>query len=339
MIDTFTSTGAKLFAHQQAMMMLKNGFGQPVVTHVLPTDLCDLDCAFCSVRNRPTNVLPLADICKYLDILVRFSLKSVIISGGGNPILYRHGKNDFNDLVNEIHRRGLEIGLISNGFKLEDYNGRKSWKNVLPETLDKLTWVRISLAGLDHDQKEVFIPDIDKSKTTMGMSYINYDEGREEWLTEQIGWYIDRYQPRYVRLVPDCLQHDQRPNRIKKLTEMANRINPDVVFVQHKIPKSPNVCLIGAFHPVLNSDGFVFPCDACTLNESADHKFNEAWRVCHWSEVENIYTDPLKSLIKDPKAQCPGCLFSQQNDILEKVWKGEIEPTPPTETLTHMNFI
>jgi hypothetical protein len=89
MTGTFTSTGAKMFAHQQAMTNLRNGKGQPIVTHLMPTDVCQHSCAFCSVQTREGNVLPLSVMRGYLELLVPLGLKAVIISGGGNPILYR----------------------------------------------------------------------------------------------------------------------------------------------------------------------------------------------------------------------------------------------------------
>ena len=171
MIDTFTSTGAKFFAHQEAMTKLRNGRGQPIVTHVMLTDVCNHTCAFCSVQHRAGDSLRFDDVLTYLDILQKYGLKAVILSGGGNPILYRckeTGKN-FNDVVDAIHKRGLEIGLITNGMplKLHDHFvyyemgirriGRESWVTVRPSTLDKLAWVRISMAGLDHDENEVYV--------------------------------------------------------------------------------------------------------------------------------------------------------------------------------------
>lgn len=88
----------------------------------------------------------------------------------------QRNKKDFNDVVNLIHSRGLEIGLITNGVNMKEYScGRTSWVTVKPETLDKCTWIRISMSGLDHEEKEVYVPDIDPTKTTLGFSYVYHD--------------------------------------------------------------------------------------------------------------------------------------------------------------------
>ena len=389
--DTFTSTGAKFFAHQEVMTKLGNGQGQPVVTHVMLTDICNHSCAFCSVQARAGDSLVFDDVMMYLNILQRYGLKAVILSGGGNPILYKCKKTgaNFNDAVDAIHARGLEIGLITNGMPLYSYQQdarcvrRNSWKGVTPETLDKLTWVRISMSGLDHKEREVYVPDIDPTKTTLGFSYCAhtiFDEpadphhgkvstigdlitlnrsGLRTWtfeeripeLTKQIRWYVSTYRPKYVRLLPDCLAPELIADRSAKLQEMADEINQDIgeiAFVQSKPPKAPNVCLIGAIHPVLNCDGFVYPCDAVVLAAAEkgyregkpNHKFDDPWRMCHWSEIGKLYEDKLPhSLIHEPGEQCKGCVFTMQNLILEGVRNGVVDPVPPLVPPQHANFV
>jgi Radical SAM superfamily len=392
--DTFTSTGSKFFAHQEAMAKLRDGRGQPITTHVMLTDVCNHTCAFCSVQARAGDSLAFGDVMAYLDILIGYGLKSAILSGGGNPILYKckkTGKN-FNDAVDAMHSRGLEIGLITNGVLLRDYmtigsvryghevveQTRKSWLTVKPSTLDKLTWVRISMAGLDHDEREVYVPDIDPSKTTLGFSYVAHDLYREpvdphhgkvsskadllsgdksrapDWpfesrineLTEKITDYVKRHKPKYVRLLPNCLEPSLIPRRCEQLGEMARCINlavddsgfTEVAFVQNKPPRAPHACYLGYIHPVLNCDGYVYPCDSCVLNDSAGHAFANPWRVCHWSEIAKLYQSPVRSLIADPGKTCPGCVFTRSNELLEKVRAGMGSPAPQ-EVPAHVNFV
>lgn len=369
MLDTFTSTGAKFFAHQDAMANLRNGRGQPITTHVMLTDVCNHKCAFCSVQKRAGDSLPFDVVLRYIDTLLQYGLKSVILSGGGNPILYRR----FNDVVDELHSRGLEIGLITNGMPMKAYNGRTSWKAVRPETLDKLAWVRVSMAGLDHDEGKVYVPDIDQKRTTLGFSYVAHDvywepsdpyhgkvstqkdllsearppdwsfDSRFSALTAAIDFYIELYNPRYVRLLPNCLEPDKIADRCSKLQAMADELNRgadrEVAFVQNKPPKAPKACYLGYIHPVLNTDGYVYPCDSCVLNDAADHQFANPWRVCRWDEVAQLYEQPVRSLITDPGKTCPGCVFHRSNALLGAVVDGTADLTPPSENLEHRNFV
>ena len=397
LIDDYTSTGSKFFAHQEVMQKLRNGKGQPIVSHLMLTDVCNHTCAFCSVQKRAGDSLPFSTILGYLDILISYGLKAVILSGGGNPILYKCRETgfNFNDVVNAIHRRGLEIGLITNGMPLRRFGGlwdherkqmtptfRESWATVRPETLDKLTWVRISMAGLDHEEREVYVPDIDPSKTALGFSYVAHDiydapeeshhgkvsteedllqlsvekhkgiligrrvqyfEGRMPELRNQITHYVRTYKPRYVRLLPNCLEPRLIPYRYSLLQEMAGGINQEigkeVVFVQYKPPKVPHACYLGYVHPVLNCDGYVYPCDSCVLNEAAEHQFANPWRICHWSKIASIYEQPVKSLIEDPNKTCPGCVFTKSNEILREVVEGSADTTVSSVVPEHVNFI
>ncbi len=376
--DSFTSTGAKFFFHQEAMRKLRDGRGMPITTHVMLTDKCNHSCAFCSVLTRAGDSLLMRDVDKYLDTLVGLGLKSVILSGGGNPILYldRETKQGFDDAARRIADKGLELGLITNGAAMKEYSGgRRSWRTVAPETLDLFSWVRISMSGLDHAEDEVYVPDVDPQKTTLGFSYVYHDiydapdepnhgkvstradfmnfqdaedtrrlepiiYGRDRLprLTEQIAEYVARYRPRYVRLLPNCLEPTLIPQRCAELQKMADEIDPQVVFVQNKPPRAPHACFLGYVHPVLNSDGFVYPCDSVVLNEDAVHKFANPWRVCHMSEIAGLYERPVQSLL-DPQKLCPGCVFSKSNDLLELVRDGTIDTIAPEVEPIHANFI
>lgn len=369
--NSFTSTGSKLFWHQEAMSKLRSGVGMPIVSHVLPTDICQHTCAFCSVATREGDVLAMADIRSYLQQLIDLGLKAVIISGGGNPILYRDKSTGekFNNLARMISSMGLQMGLITNGMKMKDWSGRRSWVNVDPFVLDLFTWIRISMSGLDHIEKEVFVPDVDPSKTTLGFSWVMHDrfvepleknhgkvstaedlvtplqpgDGRATWGEDELPWiqdkiaeYVQKHSPRYVRLLPNCLEPNKIAPRSLLLQQVANAIDPDVVFVQVKPPRQPHACYKFYPHPVLNSDGWVYPCDSVVLNKSAHHKFASPWRVCHMSDVGAFYANPVKPVI--PNNICPGCVFSDQVDLLAAVADG-METTAPQTEPEHSNFV
>lgn len=383
--DTFTSRGNKFWNHPEALEGLRNGSPKPVVSHIMLTDTCQHTCAFCSVATRDGNSLTPIQITGYVRTLKRLGLKAVILSGGGNPILYKSPggfipKWDFNDVVDFLHKEGLEIGVITNGMPLVDYpilkkHGggymRRSWKTVHPDTIDKCTWIRISMSGLDHKENEVYVPDIDPTKTTLGFSYVAHDiyEVPEEpnhgkvstkedleanggaeactWsrtfderipdLTRQIGDMVRTHRPRYVRLLPNCLEVEKIKGRCDQLQAIADAIDPSVVFVQYKPPEAPPACWLGYLHPVLNSDGYCYPCDSCVLNKAAGHKFAEPWRMCRWDEIGELYSKPARTLIKDPRKQCPGCVFHKSNLLLQSIVDGA--PLQPGGEVQHPNFV
>lgn len=396
--DTFTSRGNKFWNHPEALEGLRNGSPKPVVSHIMLTDVCQHTCAFCSVATRDGNSLTREQIKGYVEQLLPLGLKSIILSGGGNPILYKEKLTpnmvdgfdanplvpwNFNDVVDYLHGKGLEIGVITNGMPLVDYtewipgNGggnipinRKSWKTVRPQTLDKLTWLRISMSGLDHAEGVVYVPDINPDKTTLGFSYVAHDiyevpeepnhgkvstledlaafrpidsvaprtfEDRYGTIRDQIAAIVERHKPTYVRLLPNCLEVSRIPDRCDKLRAMAASIDPNIVFVQFKPPEAPPACWLGYLHPVLNSDGYVYPCDSCVLNKSAGHKFAEPWRMCKWDEIGTLYSKPARSLIKNPAGTCPGCVFTASNKLLQTIVDGA--PLQAPSEVQHPNFV
>lgn len=370
---SFTSTGEKLFWHQEAMQALRDGKGTPIHAWLAAHDICNHKCGFCSVGARNGDVLPFPVIEKYFHTLTNLGLKAVTLSGGGNSILYRcpQTKTDFNGLVSFLHDDlGLEIGVITNGMPMISYHGgRRSWKAVHPDTLDKMTWCRISMSGLDsnHKEQEVFVPDFDNTKTTLGFSWIMADlyeepahkhgwvstpedivteiqnrkivlgKDRLPWIEKQIQRYVDEYDPAYCRFLCNCLEPHLIQERHAMLSAMANRINPDICFSQNKPPRQPKKCWKGLPHPCLNADGWVYFCDSVVLNRDAGHKFGSRWRICKADQISDLYANP--SAFNVPDGICPGCVFADQVDLINAIVEGIPTPLPDGDSPQHVNFI
>lgn len=310
-------------------------------------------------------------ISTFVHQLRPLGLKAVILSGGGNPILWRDGEYDFNDLVGFLSSLGLQIGLITNGLKMVTYpDGRRSWKTVRPETLDDLTWVRISLSGWDHGE-EIEVPDIDPTKTALGGSWVYHDRylepkdrhgkvsrpedlqtplqpGEEStrvvWgkdqlpiIKEKMRELVKRHPFQYVRLLPNCYEPSKIPGRCDELRQMAKEVD-ERLFVQYKPPSPHSVCLLGYAHPVLWPDGGVTPCDSCTLNDQANRSVGgNIYKIAQWDTIGELYKQPVRSLI-DPMKHCGGCVFGAQNRLLDRIWKGE-DVKPSGEVPLHVNFV
>jgi MoaA/NifB/PqqE/SkfB family radical SAM enzyme len=392
-LDTsFTSTGAKLFHHQEAMQALRDGKGMPISCWVAPTDVCNAKCSFCSVGERVGDVLRFSQIEEFLGQLVPLGLKSVTFSGGGNPLIYKckeTGKG-INDLIERAHDHfGLEVAMITNGMPLVEYREvvgwlnpsfskdgvtfsgeetriRKSWRNLKPENLDKLTWCRISMAGLDHNHKEqeVYVPDFDPTKTALGFSWIMSDsyeepthkhgwvstpedvktpggrfvdaEERLPWIESKIKEYVEKHRPRYVRLLTNCLQPERIPQRHALLQGMADRIDQQIVFSQNKPPRQPKKCFKVLTRPCLNADGWVYACDSVVLNRTAGHKFGSVWRICTGDKVGDLMQNPEKYQM--PDNVCAGCVFADQVDLINAVVNGAETPLPEGN-IDHVNFV
>ena len=357
----FTSTGTKLSYHVEAMRRFhETGYATPIVSHIMPTDVCNLECSFCSVGNRNDDKgqkfygLDFEKINKYLGTLAPLGLKAVILSGGGEPTAYkdRKGKN-FRDLIGMIKGHGLEIGLITNGTMLDRHN------DIID---DSFRWIRVSLYPSEYDVGIVKLEKKLPEATTLGFSLVVAQALKEngkfrlprdenELLAHYEGYManilslIQAKGGQYLRLTPDCHTHGDAFITLHNVAERLKEAHSDVVtedgrpivLHQHKMHGTPNNCYLGFFHPVLYADGLVYPCDSNILNDDVDRRFKPEYSVAAWDTVAELYQKPVKSLV-NTRGMCPRCVFSRNNAQLEKILTEGAE-NPTGEVPNHFNFI
>jgi len=104
----------------------------PLHIQFLPTNRCNMNCSFCSCSERDATLEIDFDLARMIIEKCReYGTKAVTITGDGEPLMYPH----FADLVDCFHTNLIKIGLVSNGLLLH---------KVSKETLDRITWCRIS---------------------------------------------------------------------------------------------------------------------------------------------------------------------------------------------------
>jgi len=329
----FTATGDKLFCHPKVLKKLRDEkIASPIVIHIMPTEICNLNCSFCSVANRAKySDLPLELIKQVVNTLHKKGLKAVILSGGGEPLIYPQ----INELLEYLFSKGLEVGLITNGILL----GRK----LKPENLAKFTWIRISTNSLDS-VPDIDIPYFDTNRTTFGFSYVWTSKSGKD-IFDRIKTKIKELKERnmevsYVRLVPDCnIPSEELLEAHRKLGEIAKELGKPFFHQPKKIHDTPEECHLGRVHPVLYTDGRIYPCDGNVLNSPLDDKrFHDDYSICNWDEIKNFYSKPFHGSLIDT-SKCPHCVFKRNNDLLRGIINGEIQiPDKPVD-LKHKNFI
>jgi len=361
----FTSTGTKIDHHTEVMQKFhETGYATPIVSHIMPTDVCNLACSFCSVGNRNDAKgkkfygLDLDKIETYLDTLTLRGLKAVILSGGGEPTAYqdREGHN-FRDLISAIKERDLEIGLITNGTMLDRYN----------DVIDNsFKWVRVSLYPSEYGLEILNVEKPLPKETTLGFSLVIAENIREggpsggayklsndegELLrhykghVEEILPFIQNKGGQYLRLTPDCHVHGEAFIRLHNVAEALKAEYSDVktedgrpiALHQHKMHGTPGNCYLGFFHPVLYADGLVYPCDSNILNDDIDRRFKPEYAAATWDTADKLYNYPVTSLVNTGK-MCPRCVFTRNNNRLENVLNyGPNTSQGPAPN--HVNFI
>ena len=108
----------------------------PISINLDLTSSCNFSCPFC-VDSKLINSgksLTLEEVRKTIHTLHSRGLLSVILIGGGEPTLHR----DFEEIVRYIKSKRLQMGIVTNGSRLEKVDA-------IAEALEGKDWVRISL--------------------------------------------------------------------------------------------------------------------------------------------------------------------------------------------------
>jgi MoaA/NifB/PqqE/SkfB family radical SAM enzyme len=124
----------KIFKHHSQLNNFFNAHKTLISLELDLTNLCDGRCPKCTgIKDKPVS-LSFEQVKRLTDELADvFKAKSVIISGGGEPLLHP----DFIRILNYIKGRGLKIGLNSNGLSLNEDKAKA--------ILDSCTYFRVSL--------------------------------------------------------------------------------------------------------------------------------------------------------------------------------------------------
>uniref|UniRef100_A0A6M3L7H6 Putative radical SAM superfamily protein n=1 Tax=viral metagenome TaxID=1070528 RepID=A0A6M3L7H6_9ZZZZ len=301
----YTSTGIKFIHHTANIDVFKNsGVLLPISLQIAPTSRCNLNCVFCSNVNRgkDENLNPI-DIADVLFNLRCLGLKSVEWTGGGDPTLYP----DIEEVVLCAKEFELKQGFITNGIKLYDLDQK---------TLDTFTWVRISMNCLDY----VDSIDIPKIRGILGFSYVWNEKSIFTGTIKKINEYVEKYDPKYVRIVPNCqstVQEQIENNKV--LSKFVENLGPPY-FYQVKSFLRPDRCWWAYVKPFILHDGWVYPCSSVVLNSEADRSFHEKYRWVKTSELYKVYKTPSKPVSSQG---CDHCVFLKQNDMIESLYNSD----------------
>ena len=103
-----------------------------------PSDVCNLACRGCTYGHDDPErkPLPISFPVQEINKIAQMKPKSMVITGGGEPGLYRNGNYRFQEMVEEIcaTNPGVTLALVTNG----TYRPLGDWPN-------RFSWIRLSL--------------------------------------------------------------------------------------------------------------------------------------------------------------------------------------------------
>jgi len=315
--QNYATFGDKLLQHLDVLKDIQEkGIWRPVMFQLSPTGACEFNCEMCSVKYRDkTKLLPFDQIEKAMRDFKDLGAKAVEITGGGNPLLYPK----INEVIDLAHKLGFDIGLISNSPVPSRF--------LKKESVDKLTWYRASLSGLDLFENIEYdfsiIP-----KGILGFSYILNNKTTEGTIKKVADLVDQRPDVKFVRIAPDCLDRPLIKTFKKKWGGIIDKINESGKFflkeMSDKFLAYPDFCGIGLIRPYCTEDGNIYVCNSYLLRK---RKYEDEWIIGHITDVKGMYKRANKMFKETRKpykvniAGCYHCLFSNNNKILHTIIK------------------
>ncbi len=87
----------------------------PIIAHVIPMRRCNLACAYCNEYDDFSPPVPTAEMLRRIERLDSLGLSALTFSGG-EPTLHP----DLDELIHSVRQRGMLVGVITNGFLLNE---------------------------------------------------------------------------------------------------------------------------------------------------------------------------------------------------------------------------
>jgi len=224
----------------------------PIHIQFLPTNKCNLTCAFCSCAERDKNLEMDFGLAKdIIDKCKRLGTKAVTITGGGEPLLYSR----FDELLDYFAEKNIKIGLVTNGLLLHKSD---------ISSLNKITWCRISngddryMGGTYRTRLEQVIKNtfnVDWAFSHVVSNNPNYEE------IARIVDFANEFNFTHVRLVADLFHPEVIA--MDSIREYLNKNGIDdskVIYQERKAYSRGGECYIGYLKPLIGPDAKVYAC-------------------------------------------------------------------------------
>lgn len=329
-----TFDGAKLVANADRLAAIRSRHDwRPITVQLAPTEACEDQCPWCSVANRPIrSSMPWSVLEQCVADFAALGARSLEITGGGNPLLYRSDGRTVNDVVALAHRLGLQVGIITNA---------RSLRVLTAASREILAWVRVSLIGLDEPDPTPY--DFGTGlEGKLGVSYI-INTGDDSNPLDRRGRYhlttvhtIDRIvalleanpHVRFCRIAGNCLRKGNNARARADWLDVVDR-HPRMFVkdIGDDDDPHPTFCGIGALRPYVASlpTGGGYAVYTCTSHVLAARNYSLEHKLCDVADIiptwqamrgkQEPYT--VGSNRWDETPTCARCYYARSNAILE----------------------
>jgi hypothetical protein len=332
MTRDYSTWGSKILNHADVLHSIQEDRRYvPITVQLALTENCESHCPFCSVDDRPIKSFmpwPMVQTC-LLDFAM-LGAKSIELTGGGNPMLYRDGEFNINHVIEEASELGLDVGIITNSHNLS---------RLRPDCFDLIKWIRISLIKLDEGKSPVDYDFNGFPLERMGFSYIIYDGTTKDSIRKMTELVALHPGVRFVRLAGNCLIKGNNLAVRKDYGEIIEAIehNEKFFFKDIQGDDSPfdEGCHTGgvrpyiAAHPEGNGEYHVYICTSHVLQKRTydlDYSLGKVedvpviWARMNASLKNNGFPYEVKGNRGSSWCQtCRFCYYKHNNQILHTV--------------------
>ncbi len=250
--------------------------------------------------------------------------KSVEITGGGNPLLYRDDSRDINDVVSLAHDLGYNVGIIT--------NSERPGRHIdFAHLADAIAWLRVSLIILDEGKEPEDYSFDGFPVEKVAFSYIAYDgDGVKPGTTVQTIERIARLVEltpgiKFVRLAPNCLNDDALTMN-DRWTPVVRALDKHDKFFIKEINEDyhpyPGGCWVGMIRPYWVHDGVYI----CTSHVLKHRVYHPTWKLCDhgdikatWDRMNERFAAGLPPYEIDIAGECWHCYYHNNNQLLAGV--------------------
>jgi organic radical activating enzyme len=297
--NSFRPGISKLIHHQNHLSKLeKREIVGPLHVSVFPNNFCQLDCEYCCFKKTARNneELSLTDFSIAVDVLTKYGLKALELSGGGDPLLWSY----FKEAVYYAYDKGLKLSLVTNGIAL---------RSIPQETLEKFTWIRPSVQSANYARKTAmdWIPDNVKKS----MSFIVYDDKSLKELEKLYAFAKETNT--IIRVAP------MRPCGelfAQKVEYEVTRLGKPLLFFRKEIG-APQGCYMLWIRAAIDWKGNFLPCPSVELSPEHFGLIPESFAVCKVTELEQWLID---NPVHDMGYRCSFCNCGKDtNDFIHNL--------------------
>jgi len=299
---TAASTFPSKLLHQKVVV---EGKIIPLHLQICPTNACNLNCDFCSCRDRDKKKhLSLEQVIKILDVCGERGTEAVTITGGGEPLVHP----EINEIINYAYDEWLmEVGLVTNGILLEKLDYHKN-----------LTWCRISssddrIPAFDSIKEAIKI----NPQTNWAFSHV-ISRNPNYQIIKSIIDFAESSVFTHIRLVSDLCDLDNVPTMDEVASEIKNSYIDDskVIYQGRKdSTKGTKNCYISLLKPVIAPEG-IFGC--CGIQYAIHGQPRDMIDKLKMGDLEDLPEILDKQKYFDGSI-CDVCYYDQYNKALSKL--------------------